>query len=52
MVYSDKTIDQMNEDLRRVERERDSKGRKHPDYKHANLMIEEIRKAIAEKETE
>lgn len=50
--YGDKTLEELYAELSRVERERDAKGQKHPDYQHANIMAECIRKDIARKQSE
>lgn len=50
MAFKDKTVEELYQELGRVERERDAKGPTHPDYKLAEIMAHSIRKAIAEKE--
>lgn len=50
MPFKDKTLDEMYEQLAKVEREREAKGRSHPEYEMAGIMIESIKRAIEEKQ--
>lgn len=50
MSFKDKSIEELYDQLAKVERERDGKGPKHPDYKLADIPAKSIRKAIKEKE--
>ncbi|WP_164503709.1 hypothetical protein [Pleionea sediminis] len=49
MSFDDKTLDEMYTELERVERERDAKGRNHPDYPLAEIMVKSIQKSIDKK---
>lgn len=52
MSFEDKTVDEMQKELERVKRERDAKGRNHPDYPLAEVMINSIQKSIDKKLSE
>jgi len=49
MSFDDKTLDEMYKELERIERERDAKGRNHPDYPFAEALIKSIQKSIDSK---
>lgn len=49
MAFGDKTLEELYEQLRKVERERDAKGPRHPDFRQTQIMIDSIRKAIKRK---
>jgi len=52
MSFNNKTLDEMYKELERVESERDAKGRKHPDYPLAEIMVKSIQKSIDKKLSE
>lgn len=50
MTFENKSLEETYKELSRVERERDAKGEKHPNYPHACAMVLAIKKAITEKD--
>lgn len=49
MAFIDKSLDELYETLARAVRERNAKGRGHPDYPLAGALIASIKKAITQK---
>ena len=49
MAFADKSLDDLYVALARAVRERDAKGRRHPDYPLAEKLISSLKRAIADK---
>jgi hypothetical protein len=51
MSTKEKTLDELYQELKRVQKEQDAKGRNHPDHPLGEVMIKSIRKSIDRKKS-